>query len=117
MTLHPDHRRAPNPARLGIALSVAPLAVGCAAGILLAGRVNGRTRQGVASGLLALGVIAVMPLAIDTVSRALDHLAFRRGSQRRLERIRDSGACAVGDEDADFVPARGGADSFDGLRS
>ena len=55
MTLHPDHQRTPNATLLGTALSVAPAAIGCAVGLLLADRMKGRTRQTVASGLLTVG--------------------------------------------------------------
>ncbi len=92
MTLHPDHQPTPNATLLGTALSVAPAAIGCAVGLLMAERMNSRTRQGIASGLFALGALATMPLVIDYVGKTLDHPAFRRGRQRRLDSIRDSGA-------------------------
>ncbi|MCB1230222.1 MAG: hypothetical protein KDN19_08150 [Verrucomicrobiae bacterium] len=99
MTLHPDHRRSPSTTILGTALAVAPAAVGCAVGLLLADRVKGRSRTGLASGLLALGALATLPLVIDSVTRTLDHPAFSRGRQRRLEQIRDSGAFRDFDDD------------------
>lgn len=92
MTLHPDHQRTPNATLLGTALSVAPAAIGCAVGLLLADRIKGRTRQTVASGLFTLGALATLPLVLDCVGKTLDHPGFRRGSQRRLESIRDSGS-------------------------
>lgn len=94
MTLHPDHRHSPNPTLLGTALSVAPAAVGCAVGLLLADRWKKADRHGLAAGLLAVGALATLPLVVDAVSRTVDSPAFRRGRQRRLEQIRDSGAYA-----------------------
>ena len=91
MVLHEDHRQAPDAALLGTALSVAPVAVGCAVGLLLADRIKGRTRHGLASGLFAIGALATLPLVIDYVGRRLDHPAWQRGRQRRIESIRDSG--------------------------
>lgn len=118
MTLHQDHSRSPSPTLLGTALAVAPVAVGCAAGLLLADRVSSRTRHGLASGLLAIGALATLPLVVDYVSKTIDSPAYRRGRQRRLQHIRDSGA--YGGEDAEdlLLPQlERGEDPIDGLRS
>lgn len=93
MKLHEDHPQSPRAALVGTALAVAPAAIGCAAGLLIAERVPGRVaRQGLAFGLFTLGALAAAPLILDSVSRTIDHPAFRRGRQRRLAQIRDSGA-------------------------
>lgn len=92
MTMHPDHRRRPSASLLGTALAIAPAAVGCGVGLLLADRMNSTRRHGLASSLFSLGALATLPLVIDYVNRTLDHPRFERGSQRRIERIRDSGA-------------------------
>lgn len=103
--MHHEHRRSPSPTLLGTALAIAPAAVGCGVGLLLAGRMKNQTRYGLASSLLSLGALATLPLAVDYVTKTLDHPRFVRGSQRRIERIRDSGAFP----DADIV---GGEEYF-----
>ena len=111
MKLHDDKPRLSSAALVGTALSIAPAAIGCAAGLLLANRLESRTaRVGLASGLLALGAIAAAPLILDTAHRTIDHPAFRRGRQRRLEHIRDSGAFP--DVEADDPELLGGESYF-----
>jgi hypothetical protein len=105
MELHPDHQRSPNAAVLGTALAIAPAAVGCAVGLLLADRLKGRPRQRVASGLFAISALATLPLAIDYLGKTLDHPAFRRSRQRKIDCIRQGGAFL----DADVV---GGEEYF-----
>lgn len=111
MKLHQDHPQSPSAALVGTTLSIAPVAIGCAAGLLLAERVPGRlARQGLALGLITLGAIAAAPLLIDTVSRSMDNPAFRRGRQRRIAQIRDSGAFP--DVEADDAELLGGEEYF-----
>lgn len=112
MKLHEDRPySSPSAAWVGTALSIAPMAVGCAAGLLLADRVRGRAvRHGLAFGFLALGAVAAAPLLIDTAHRTIDHPAFRRGRQRRLSQIRDSGAFL--DIDPDDAEVLGGEEYF-----
>lgn len=103
--MHHDHRRTPSATLLGTALSIAPAAVGCGVGLLLAGRMKSGSRHGLASALFSLGALATLPLVVDYVSKTLDHPRFVRGSRRRIERIRDSGAFP----DADVI---GGEEYF-----
>jgi hypothetical protein len=105
MTMHPDHRRPPSATLLGTALAIAPAAVGCGVGLLLAGRMKGGARQGLAASLFSLGALATLPLVVDYISKTIDHPRFERGSQRRIASIRDSGAFP----DADIV---GGEEYF-----
>ena len=112
MKLHEDHPQSPSAALVGTALAIAPAAIGCAAGLLLAERVPGRVaRQGLAFGLITLGALAAAPLVLDSVSRTMDHPAFRRGRQRRLAQIRDSGAFL--DMEGEDAKLLGGEEYFD----
>lgn len=103
--MHPDHRRSPSASLLGTALAIAPAAVGCGVGLLLAGRMKSGSRHSLASSLFSLGALATLPLVIDYVTKTIDNPRFERGSQRRIARIRDSGAFP----DADIV---GGEEYF-----
>ena len=89
--MHPEDHRAPNATFLGAAVAIAPAAIGFAAGLLLAERMNHERRQGLASVLLSVGVMAALPLAIDYAAKTLDSPASRRGSKRKLRGIRSSG--------------------------
>jgi len=81
----------PNAALLGTAVSIAPTAVGCAVGLLLADRMKRETRHSLASTLLAVGVLSATPLAVDYINRVLNSPARRRGSRKRLASIRSNG--------------------------
>ena len=74
-----------------VALAVAPVAVGCAAGLLLSRHVKRKRRRALASLCLSAGVVATLPLAIDLITKTLDSPARPRGSDRRLRGIRSSG--------------------------
>ena len=85
----------PNPTLLGTALTIAPAAVGCAVGLLLADRIKGKSRSHLASALVLAGAAATVPLAIDYISKTLDRPTGARGSQKRLQSIRNSGVNAL----------------------
>lgn len=101
MSLRKEETAPPNPTLLGTALAVAPAAVGCAVGLLLADRMKRKSRQSVAAGLFALGALATVPLAVDYVTKTINGPNRSRGSRRRLQAIRQSGAESeiVGGED------------------
>ena len=103
--MHPEGRPTPEGRFLGVALSIAPIAVGCAAGLLLANRVKRKQRRSLASACLSVGAVAVLPLAIDFVAKTLDNPAYQRGSDRKLKGIRYSGL----NPDADVI---GGEEYF-----
>lgn len=109
MTMHSDDRHTPDPAILGSALSVAPAAIGCAVGLLLADRMKQKKRHRLASAMFTLGAIATLPLAIDYLTRMLDSPASQRGRRRRLDAIRESGVLGeseVIDGESFFVEKR-----------
>ena len=72
-------------------LSVAPAAVGCAVGLLIADKLKSESRTNLASTLLTLGALAALPWAISYANKALKNPANERASKRRLRTIRDSG--------------------------
>ena len=71
------------------AITVAPAAAGCAAGILLGRTMSARTGNVAAAGLLLAGVAVALPTVIDFVAKSLNRPGSRRGSERRLRGIRD----------------------------
>jgi|GEM_PF-2951834 len=73
------------------ALVIAPAAIGCAVGLLLADKLKGESRSSLASTLLTLGTLAALPLAIGLADKALNNPARESVSRRRLRRIRESG--------------------------
>ncbi|MEM7144598.1 MAG: hypothetical protein AAF591_05655 [Verrucomicrobiota bacterium] len=76
---------------LGGALTVAPAAVGCALGILMGQRMGREASHGAAATLFALGVVSVLPCAVDLISRRLNGPSTSRGQMRQQELIRDGG--------------------------
>jgi len=72
-------------------LAIAPAAIGCAAGLLLADHLKRNRRRGLASICLSAAVVATLPLAADVIVKALDRPTGARGRSRKLRGIRDSG--------------------------
>ena len=89
--IRPDDHLSPNATLLGTAVSVAPAAVGCAVGLLLADRMSKDTRHSLATTLLTVGALSAAPLAIDYIARVLNSPSRLRGSNRRLAGIRSNG--------------------------
>ncbi|MCF6311208.1 MAG: hypothetical protein L3J39_02035 [Verrucomicrobiales bacterium] len=89
--IRPEDPLSPNAALLGTAISIAPTAVGCAVGLLLADRMKSKTRHNLATTLLAIGALSAAPLAVDYIGRVLNSPARSRGSNRRLAGIRSNG--------------------------
>ena len=89
--LRPEDPLSPNAALLGTAVSIAPAAVGCAVGLLLADRIGKKSRHSLATTLLTIGALSAAPLAVDYISRVLYSPSRRRGSRRRLAGIRSNG--------------------------
>lgn len=70
---------------------VAPTLLGAAAGLIVGEMMHTTARRGVAIGLAALGVAAVMPAAVTGVVRLINGPESARGVKRRLRGIRDAG--------------------------
>lgn len=69
----------------------APVLLGTAAGILLGESMHRSARRGVALGLGALGVAALLPFVVGGVSFLIVGPRSKVGVRRRIQRIRDAG--------------------------
>ncbi|MBK1828264.1 hypothetical protein [Haloferula rosea] len=74
-----------------------PALLGAAAGLILGEVMHANARRGIAIGLAALGVAALMPLAVSGIVNKVNGPKTRRGVQRRLRGIRDAGDGVVED--------------------
>lgn len=73
-------------------LIVTQTAVGCALGLLLAGKIRRPAQKTTAATLLGIGALLALPALIDVVSEAVNGPGSERGERRRLDTIRtDSG--------------------------
>lgn len=76
-----------------------PALLGVAAGLILGEVMHSGARRGIALGLAALGVAALVPLTVGGIVNKVNGPQTRRGAQRRLDGIRRSaGAGFVDDE-------------------
>ncbi|MFK5922150.1 MAG: hypothetical protein QM496_08210 [Verrucomicrobiota bacterium] len=89
--IRPEDPLSPNAALLGTAISIAPAAIGCAVGLLLADKMKSKTRQSLATTLLTIGALSTAPLAVDYIRRIVNSPSRSRGSNRRLAGIRSTG--------------------------
>jgi len=69
----------------------APVLLGTAAGILLGESMHKGARRGVALGLGAMGVAALLPFVVGGVSFLVIGPRSKVGVKRRIQRIRDAG--------------------------
>lgn len=69
----------------------APTLLGAAAGLILGEMMHPSARKGIAIGLAALGVAAVVPIAVGGIVRKVNGPETARGVRRRLRGIRDAG--------------------------
>jgi len=74
-----------------------PALFGAAAGLILGEVMHANARRGIAIGLAALGVAALMPLAVSGIVNKVNGPRTHRGVQRRLRGIRDAGDGVVED--------------------
>lgn len=70
---------------------VSPALLGAAAGLIVGELMHSTARRGIAIGLAALGVAAIVPLAVGGIVNKVNGPESRRGAQRRLRGIRDAG--------------------------
>lgn len=79
------------PAWVETSAMAAPVLLGTAAGILLGESMHRGARRGVALGLGALGVTALLPFIVGGVSFLIVGPRSKMGVRRRIQRIRDAG--------------------------
>jgi hypothetical protein len=73
-------------------LIVTQTAVGCALGLLIAGKMGRPAQKATAATLLGVGALMAMPALIDVVTNVIAGPGSARGERRRLDSIReDSG--------------------------
>ncbi len=73
-------------------LIVTQTAVGCALGLLLAGKIGRPAQKTTAASLLGVGALLALPALIDVLTDAVNGPGSERGERRRLDSIRtDSG--------------------------
>lgn len=79
-------------------ITVTQTAVGCGLGLLLADKLEHKTRKNVALGFLSIGVLAAIPLITEYLIRQINRPESARGMKKRLDSIRDDAGVA---EDAE----------------
>ena len=72
-------------------LAITQTAVGCAVGLLLAGKLGRPAQKATAASLLGVGALLALPALIEAVSHAVVGPGSARGERRRLESIRTDG--------------------------
>jgi hypothetical protein len=73
-------------------LSITQTAVGCAVGLLLAGKIGRPAQKATAASLLGIGALLALPSVVNAVVQAVSGPGSVRGERRRLDSIRtDSG--------------------------
>lgn len=69
-------------------LIVTQTAVGCALGLLLAGKIGRPAQKTTAATLLGVGALLALPAVVNMVTDALNGPGSERGERRRLDSIR-----------------------------
>jgi hypothetical protein len=69
-------------------LAITQTAVGCAVGLLLAGKLGRPAQKTAAATLLGIGALLTMPLVLGVVTNAIIGPGSERGERRRLDSIR-----------------------------
>jgi len=78
-----------NPTAAIVALSIAPAAIGAATGMLVCEALRPNARRNATIGVLAIGILATVPLVTSIVRQRLFSPSSRRGSARTLRAIRE----------------------------
>jgi hypothetical protein len=80
------------PAWVETSALTAPALLGAAAGLLLGDLMHRGARRGVALGLGALGIAALLPFVVGGVTGLVTGPRSKVGVRRKIKRIRDAGA-------------------------
>ncbi len=86
-----SNAKSPDPLQNSL-LAITQTAVGCAVGLLLAGKIGRSAQRATAASLLGVGALLAVPAVIAAVAHAVSGPGSARGERRRLDVIReDSG--------------------------
>jgi hypothetical protein len=80
-------------------LAVGRVAIGCALGLLLSGRIRHSVRQTTALALLAAGLVVNLPAIVSRLNEFINGPKSNRGIQKRLRSIRRDVDLPVEDND------------------
>lgn len=79
----------------------APAILGAAAGMLLGDLMHKNARRGVGLGLGILGIVALLPFAVDGVAALITGPRSKFGVQRKIQKIRDIGIGSPGHDEVE----------------
>ncbi len=79
----------------------APAILGAAAGMLLGDLMHKNARRGVGLGLGVLGIVALLPFAVDGVAALITGPRSKFGVRRKIQKIRDIGIGSPSHDEVD----------------
>jgi hypothetical protein len=79
----------------------APVILGAAAGLLVGNLMHSSARRGLGLGLGILGVVALLPFAVDGVADLITGPRSKFGVRRKIQKIRDIGLGAPYHDEVD----------------
>jgi len=79
----------------------APVILGAATGLLVGDMMNGTARRGLGVSLGILGIVALLPFAVDGVAALITGPRSKFGVNRKIQKIRDIGVVYTGDDEVD----------------
>jgi hypothetical protein len=92
-------KRSPEVLQISL-LAITQTAVGCAVGLLLAGKLGRSAQKTTAVTLLGVGGLFALPILVGTVNKAVTGPGSERGERKRLDSIRTSSGFP---DDADIL--------------
>lgn len=69
----------------------APVILGAAAGLLVGDMVHGNTRRGLGVSVALIGIVALLPFAVDGIADLITGPRSKFGVRRKIQKIRDIG--------------------------
>ena len=79
----------------------APVILGAAAGLLVGDLMHASARRGVGISLGILGIVALLPFAVDGIADLITGPRSKFGVRRKIQRIRDIGIGSPGNDEVD----------------
>jgi hypothetical protein len=80
----------------------APVILGTAAGLLLGDLLHNNARRGLGLGLGVLGIVALLPFAVDGVAALITGPRSKFGVRRKIQKIRDVGIGTFSHDEVDY---------------